>query len=380
MADKNKNNYIWIGIAVVAVIILAIVFISNSNKNSQNEVTCNSPYIKVGNSCCLEKNYNNVCDNDETQTQNQQTQQQDTDTSSSNTNTQDSTSLKEITFNEVNSQISVNNFEYTPINCNGGTCVKMNDPNYAAISRFSNSNDISKQFAFKVSYSPSSNENLYFQAYTSDTLNGFTTSNAIRLSPGENLVAMGKGDTKLNNNLELNLCFSYKNFFISNDDGIPKFFDSDATSLKEIDNLEYSCIKKVFDAPKISVSLNPSSLSYTFNQGGSISQEKQITVTNTGDSPVMFRFFVPSSSDGTNREGNKPNFYITDSADYSFVLQSGESHTSSILINLMNTSSAYYSDKGYVYTLSDCSALYLAECQENALYKESFDITTIVNS
>jgi hypothetical protein len=65
MADKNKNNYIWIGIAVVAVIVLAIVFISNSNNNSQNEVTCNPPYIKVGTSCCLDQNSNGVCDSDE---------------------------------------------------------------------------------------------------------------------------------------------------------------------------------------------------------------------------------------------------------------------------------------------------------------------------
>jgi len=65
MADKNKNNYLWIGIAVVAVVVLAIVFISNSNDNSQSEVICNSPYIKVGTSCCLDQNNNGICDNDE---------------------------------------------------------------------------------------------------------------------------------------------------------------------------------------------------------------------------------------------------------------------------------------------------------------------------
>jgi len=69
MAKQNKNNYIWIGIAVV---VLAIVFISNSNNNSQNEVTCNSPYIKVGNSCCLDQNSNGVCDSDEQPAQTQQ--------------------------------------------------------------------------------------------------------------------------------------------------------------------------------------------------------------------------------------------------------------------------------------------------------------------
>ena len=29
------------------------------------EVTCNPPYIKVGNSCCLDQNGNNICDKDE---------------------------------------------------------------------------------------------------------------------------------------------------------------------------------------------------------------------------------------------------------------------------------------------------------------------------
>lgn len=65
MADKNENNYLLIGIAVVTVIILVIAFILTSNNNSQNEITCNSPYIKVGNSCCLDENSNNICDKDE---------------------------------------------------------------------------------------------------------------------------------------------------------------------------------------------------------------------------------------------------------------------------------------------------------------------------
>lgn len=74
MADKNKNNYLYIGVAVVVVIVLAIVFISNSNNNSQNEVTCNSPYIKVGTSCCLDQNSNGICDSDEIPAQNKQAQ------------------------------------------------------------------------------------------------------------------------------------------------------------------------------------------------------------------------------------------------------------------------------------------------------------------
>ena len=65
----NKQSYIWIGIAVIVVIILAIILISNSDNSSANDVTCNSPYIKVGTSCCLDQDSNGICDHDETQTQ-----------------------------------------------------------------------------------------------------------------------------------------------------------------------------------------------------------------------------------------------------------------------------------------------------------------------
>ncbi len=66
MTDKRTKDYVLIGLSIVAVIILISVFAPSSNENnSQNKITCNSPYIKVGNSCCLDQNYNNVCDNDE---------------------------------------------------------------------------------------------------------------------------------------------------------------------------------------------------------------------------------------------------------------------------------------------------------------------------
>lgn len=71
MKQKNKN-YLLIGVIIV-VIIFVILILSNSNKNSlQNEVTCNSPYIKVGTSCCLDQNNNKICDTDEKQTPQEQ--------------------------------------------------------------------------------------------------------------------------------------------------------------------------------------------------------------------------------------------------------------------------------------------------------------------
>ena len=49
-------------IVIITLIFLAIV-ISACSQNQQT--VCNKPYILVGNSCCLDKNNNNVCDNDE---------------------------------------------------------------------------------------------------------------------------------------------------------------------------------------------------------------------------------------------------------------------------------------------------------------------------
>jgi hypothetical protein len=40
------------------------IIIDKSNERSY-EVTCNYPYTKVGNTCCLDKNYNGICDSDE---------------------------------------------------------------------------------------------------------------------------------------------------------------------------------------------------------------------------------------------------------------------------------------------------------------------------
>lgn len=49
---------IIIGIAVIGLIFLIY-------NPSRNEIVCNAPYIKVGDSCCLDENSNGICDSDE---------------------------------------------------------------------------------------------------------------------------------------------------------------------------------------------------------------------------------------------------------------------------------------------------------------------------
>jgi len=61
---KRKNNNIGYIIGGVVIVIL-VLWIIIANSGSSNEVTCNSPYIKVGTSCCLDQNSNGVCDSDE---------------------------------------------------------------------------------------------------------------------------------------------------------------------------------------------------------------------------------------------------------------------------------------------------------------------------
>ena len=53
--------YITIGIVVLLGIILLLV------NSIDNKVVCNSPYIQIEDSCCLDENYNNICDRDETE-------------------------------------------------------------------------------------------------------------------------------------------------------------------------------------------------------------------------------------------------------------------------------------------------------------------------
>ena len=52
---------IWLLIALCA------FFLSGCIQPPTNNPTCNSPYIKVGNDCCLDSNKNSICDKDEPQ-------------------------------------------------------------------------------------------------------------------------------------------------------------------------------------------------------------------------------------------------------------------------------------------------------------------------
>jgi hypothetical protein len=59
---KDKNNNFWYifgGIVILFLIILVLYINRDSNP------TCNSLYILMGDSCCLDSNSNNICDSDE---------------------------------------------------------------------------------------------------------------------------------------------------------------------------------------------------------------------------------------------------------------------------------------------------------------------------
>lgn len=63
---KKGQTTTYILIALLSVIaIIVFIFILNSPKTTGNTIICNSPYIQVGQSCCLDSNHNNICDNDE---------------------------------------------------------------------------------------------------------------------------------------------------------------------------------------------------------------------------------------------------------------------------------------------------------------------------
>jgi len=68
---KSKLIY-----GIIVLTIIGIILISGCVRESKKEtVTCNSPYIKVGTTCCLDQNSNNICDKDEAPTQTQRQEQ-----------------------------------------------------------------------------------------------------------------------------------------------------------------------------------------------------------------------------------------------------------------------------------------------------------------
>jgi len=50
-------------LAILSILLIVLV----AGCTSQGQLECNSPYIKVGNSCCLDTNNNNICDDDESE-------------------------------------------------------------------------------------------------------------------------------------------------------------------------------------------------------------------------------------------------------------------------------------------------------------------------
>lgn len=84
----RKNAQLSVAIAVILIVIVLIlaaiaitILISNpkligytqydskdsdDSNNEEARITCDAPYIRLGLGCCLDLNYNKVCDNDET--------------------------------------------------------------------------------------------------------------------------------------------------------------------------------------------------------------------------------------------------------------------------------------------------------------------------
>lgn|SRR3989338_1535696 len=56
------KRYFILGLVFVAALFLAGCL---NSQPKEEGLTCNPPYIKVGLDCCLDQNYNNICDKDE---------------------------------------------------------------------------------------------------------------------------------------------------------------------------------------------------------------------------------------------------------------------------------------------------------------------------
>ncbi len=70
VAGKSQNSmqFVIIGIVVILVAVgayFAVIAPMQRSATAVTTITCNSPYILVGNSCCLDTNGNGICDNQE---------------------------------------------------------------------------------------------------------------------------------------------------------------------------------------------------------------------------------------------------------------------------------------------------------------------------
>ncbi len=71
MAEK-KNNNLWYIIGGIIIVLLVVLIIISLNKNSSgNNIpatpTCQGVYILYQGNCCIDSNYNNICDQLESQ-------------------------------------------------------------------------------------------------------------------------------------------------------------------------------------------------------------------------------------------------------------------------------------------------------------------------
>ncbi|MDO8564008.1 MAG: hypothetical protein Q7R87_03285 [Nanoarchaeota archaeon] len=65
MVFDKKGIVIALSILVIILLIIRFGTEYSDTKQENNIMTCNSPYIQVGTNCCLDENYNKICDTDE---------------------------------------------------------------------------------------------------------------------------------------------------------------------------------------------------------------------------------------------------------------------------------------------------------------------------
>ena len=273
-----------------------------------------------------------------------------------------------VSYSDVEDSVSVVDFNY------GGNFE-------SAVTPSSSEGNYFKQFSFKVDYIPQGDREMYFQAYTEGE--DYTTSDHFQLQPGENKVELNEDAVSVESSTEVNLCYSYTEFYITTSGEV---FNGETND--EMNEDKYVCRSEIFDAPDFQVS-HPSTVE--FNVDASNAMEDQvlfdsntIEITNEGDFKQRYYLFVPNKNDGTpeaeNRPDPKPSF-MEDEPEYGATLEPGESHTYQVNLNQIYSENmdGYYQDTAYIYTASTCNALYEAECHQEAGWKESITFETTVS-